>query len=563
MPRSNSAAGFPIGANVLIDGHPVLPEPDGPNAIRIPIPASSLLPTASTRKVLLTKIAATADDRNVMTIHGATAVDAGPRAAFTLHQIECRLRPVTTRQASGLQFRLPALPCPVAEIKVSAPEGLFTGVRAQSPAGVVQWKPTDSAVQLSSLAMSEGIDVRLFQSGVEKGSPQLATVDMLTIAEIIAEQPVLSCFCRFTRWNPLTPEVRYYVPQGYQLVSVNSVNGGELLWSTQERIATILLPNAIGKEFVLSLQLKAIASSPLLQRRIPIAELIQFADCVVSPNLQLAVRVNPVFSVLPIEGSQVTTLAFNEAQPAWGQWLRRSDSVFTVPSGLPECIVRLTARKSLNEVRIAQNFAVQNQHIDWKCQMDIDTSVLPVFRHRLTVSPDIEITNVQESAGEANRPASWHRRGDRLVVQLKEGTTGRHILKISGRQILRPDDTRISLHSPHIQDAQILESVLELTDREGLGLAFEKLGSAVPNDRIAINDLLQPGVPVRMQILEESDTLEESDPIVLQRLRPVRTSWLGGGIAFDRSRCDRCSSVSMVRQPRPAGNEVRRRYTNS
>ena len=77
--------------------------------------------------------------------------------------------------------------------------------------------------------MSEGIDMRLFQSGIEKGSPQLAAVEMLTIAEVVAEQPVLSCFCRFSRWNPLTPEVRYYVPQGYQLVSVNSVNGGDLV----------------------------------------------------------------------------------------------------------------------------------------------------------------------------------------------------------------------------------------------------------------------------------------------------------------------------------------------
>lgn len=514
-----------------IDGDNVLPEPDGPHAIRISIPGSSLLPTLS-----LSEDAD--DDREAAVEHNddaasaGTAVDAGPHAAFTIHQIECRLRPVTVRQSSGLQFRLPALPCPVAEIQVIAPEGLFTGIRAQSPAGVIRWTPSDNAVQLSSLAMSEGIDIRLFQSNVEKGSPQLATVEMLTIAEVIAEQSVLSCFCRFARWNPLTPEVRYHIPQGYQLVSVNSINGGELLWSAQERVATILLPNTIGKEFVLSLQLKANTSSPLLQRRIPIAELIQFPDCVVSPNLQLAVRVNPVFSVLRIEDRQVTTLGFNEAQAAWGQWLRRSDSVFNVPSGLPECIVPLTARKSLNEVRIDQKFTLMNQHIDWTCQMDIDTSVLPVFRHRLTISPDIEIENVQENAGEVNRPAAWHRRGDRLVVQLKEGTTGRHLLKISGRQILRPDDTRILLHSPHIQDAQILESVLTLTDQEGLGLRFEKLGSAVPNDRIANNDLLQPGVPVRMQILEESDTLEESDPIVLQRLRPVEPV---GSIAVLRS----------------------------
>ncbi|MEJ7592546.1 MAG: hypothetical protein WKF77_13420 [Planctomycetaceae bacterium] len=374
--------------------------------------------------------------------------------------------------------------------------------------------------------MSEGIDMRLFQAGIEKGSPQLATVDILTIAEVVAEQPMLSCFCRFSRWNPLSPEVRYYVPQGYQLVSVESVNGGDLLWSTQERIATILLPNAIGNEFVLSLQLKSIASSPLQQRSIPIAELIQFADCVVSPNLLLAVRVNPVFSVLPIEGNQVTTLAFADAQAAWGQWLRRSDSVFTVPSGIPECVVRLKARSSVNEMRIDQSFTIQNQRIDWKCQVDIDTSVLPVFRHRLTISSDIEITDVQVTAGEANRLATWHRRGDRLVVQLKEGTTGLHILRISGRQLLRPDDTRIALRSPHVHDAQILESRLELTDQDGLGLAFEKLGTAVPNERINVNDLLQPGVPVRMQILNESD------PIVLQRLRPVEPF---GSIAVIRS----------------------------
>ncbi len=518
-----------------MDGNKVLPEPEGPDAILIPVPASSLLPTRTLAHFAVDARGSRSDessqhdtpddDRDNDTVPSA-AVDAGPLAAFTVHQIECRLRPVTARQASGLQFRLPALPCPVAEIKVSAPAGLFTGVRAQTPAGVVQWKPTDGAIRLNSLAMSEGIDMRLFQADNENGSPQLATVEILTIAEAVAEQPVLSCFCRFSRWNPLAPEVRYYVPQGYQLVSVDSVNGGDLLWSTQDRIATILLPNGIGNEFVLSLQLKSTASTPLLQRKIPIAELIQFFDCVPPPNLLLAVRVNPVFSVLPIEDNQVTPLAFADAQPTWGQWLRRSDSVFTVPSGIPECTVRLTARNSLNEVRIDQSFTLQNQRIDWKCQIDIDTSVLPVFRHRLTISSDIEITDVQVNAGEANRLATWHRRGDRLVVQLKEGTTGLHVLKISGRQLLRPDDTQISLRTPHVHDAKIQDSRLELIDQDGLGLAFEQPGTAVPNESTESHDLLQPGIPVRM------DILNRPDPIVLQRLRPVEPF---GSIAVMRS----------------------------
>ncbi|MEJ7592545.1 MAG: hypothetical protein WKF77_13415 [Planctomycetaceae bacterium] len=109
-----------------IDGNKVLPEPEGPNAILIPVPASSLLPT----RTLAHSTDAAHGNRGDDSLqndapdydrdnHSVTsgAVDAGPLAAFTLHQIECRLRPVTTRQASGLQFRLPALPCPVAEIR--------------------------------------------------------------------------------------------------------------------------------------------------------------------------------------------------------------------------------------------------------------------------------------------------------------------------------------------------------------------------------------------------------------------------------------------------------------
>lgn len=500
-----------------INGEKVFPQPDGPDAILIPVPASSLLPTRSLSG---------ADDGEENT-KSITAVDAGHLAAFTVHKIECRLRPVITRQTSGLQFLLPALPCPLTEIRLTAPENLFTGVRAQTAAGVVQWKPTEGAIRFNGLAMSEGIDIRLFQTNLDKGSPQLATVETLTIAEIVAEQPMLSCVCRFTRWNPLTPEVRYIIPQGYQLISASSLNGGDLLWSVQDRVATILLPNGIGSEFNLSLQLKSNVASPLQQRRIPIAELGQFSDCVPSKNLVLAVRVNPVFSVLPIEGNQVETLAYSDVQSVWGKSLNRSDTVFSVPSGMPECIVRLTPRRSLNEIKIKQTFALQNQRIDWKSQIDIETLVLPVFRHRLTVDSDLQITDVQVNAGESNRLASWQRRGDRLIVQLREGTTGRHILRISGRRLLRPDDTQITLRSPHLHDApQPLESIMELTDMEGLGLEFEKLGTAVPNKRIATNDPLQPGTPVLLQILDEAD------PVVLRRQKPVQPV---GSIAVLRS----------------------------
>ncbi len=495
-----------------LDGEKVFPESDGADAIRVAIPASTLV---ALQPLDLAKAGDTAVGDGVPN----TAVDAGSLAAFTVHQIECRLRPLTSRQTSGVQFRLPGLPCPAATVEVVAPSDLYSSARAQTSHGVVQWIPSEGIVGLNSLAMSDGIDLRLFQAGLEKGSPQPSIVKMLAINETLFGQQILSCVCRFSRWNQLAPEVRYRVPQGYRLTAVSATTGADvvtdLLWSVKEQNAVVQLPAGVGNEFVLSLQLVCQTPAVVQNQPVPIAELQQFADCVVSPELLLAVRANAVFSVLQLEGERVSTVFFQDLQADWGQWLKRTDIVFKVPGGLPTCVVRLAPRNSVNEVRIAQNVAIQESQIEWKFQVDVATSVLPVFRHRLKISSDIVVTDVQVVAGEANRLDSWHRRGDQLVIQLKEGTLGLHGITITGRQILRPDDSTLTLHSLHLENKEFPESRMTIVDQDGLGLTFVKLGGAAPDDRIESGDALPPGVSISMQITNEAD------PIVLQRIRPV------------------------------------------
>jgi len=514
---SDKAVGFriPLQSSRLVecyvDGVKVLPEPDGAGSIRVELPASTLVP----QRLLMDHESPAASESTAIPL----SADAGSRAAFTLHTVECRLRPMTSRQASGVQFRLPGLPCADTSVEVVAPEGLFSGARAQTPEGVVEWKPSDGSIPLSSLAMADGIDIRLFQASIEKGSPQLATVQILAINETISGQQVLTCVCRFSRWNKLTPDVRYRVPQGYRLASVSATTGADvvtdLLWSVKDQNAQVQLPAGIGNEFVLSIQLVCLTPATVQNQPVPVAELQQFADCIAAPSLLLAVRANSVFSVLPLEGTQVSTMMFADLQADWGQWLRRSDIIFRVPSVNAVCTIRLAPRSSVNEVRISQNISIQEGQIDWKCQIDIETTVLPVFRHRLKINSEIVITDVQVVAGEANRLDSWHRRGDQLVIQLKEGTTGLHKITIDGRQILRPDDATVTLHSPHLQNTEIPETSMTLVDQDGLGLTFVRLGGAKPDERIKPNDLLPPGKPIRMQIINEED------PIVLQRIRPV------------------------------------------
>ena len=239
----------------------------------------------------------------------------------------------------------------------------------------------------------------------------------------------------------------------------------------------------------------------------------------------LAVRTNSVFSVLQPQGEQISTAAFPDLQSDWGQWLRRSDVVFRVPSGNETVEISLIPRTSVNEVRISQNADIREGEIEWKYQIDVETSVLPVFRHRLTLSSTVVVTDVQVVAGEANRLDSWNRRGDQLVIQLKEGTTGAHSITLTGQQKIRPDDTTISLHSPHLQNA-FFESAMTVQDRDGLSLSIQKLGGAVPDNRLGPGDRIPPETPIRMQVVNETE------PIVLVRARPVEPT---GSLAAIRS----------------------------
>ena len=510
---------LPLDGNRLVscelDGESILPETQLGDQLVVRLPASvevaeqSLSPGGESR--------------------GGVAAAADERAAFTGHRLVCRLWPVLSRQPSVVQFRLPGLPCPRSTVEIVSPAGLYSGARLQTADGVIQWDPAAGEQELNSLTTRGGADLRLLQAGLEKGVREPASVETLVICENVAGLQQLTLICRVKNWNPLKGELHYRVPGAFRLSGVTGLEGlgtGELLWSLQDQQAVMSLPPGHTGEFVLQLQLAGLRPLEVRRQEIPVGELQQFADCIQERTVVAAIRSGTAMAPAAVLKERTEAVAFSAESAKWGTWLRRTDTLLRAPVDLGVLEVKLEPRSSRHEVRMSQSCVVRDKELNWSCRMDVETSQVPVFRHRITVPAELRVTEVQVTAGEANRLQSWHRRGDQITVQLREGTTGLHGIELVGRMELRPDDSRVRVGSPRLQDSQVLESLLTLTDETTVGLQLEDAGAAVPLQAGSSDGQLRPGEPFRLQLINESRV------VVLERLNPVEPT---GRIAVLRS----------------------------
>lgn len=520
-----------------IDSRSVLPLAGSePDTIQIPVPASVLIPVrqlqppaAATEssgaalaspepqvvagRMIAAGTAATAEISGTSDATAAVDAEAGPPLTWDIHHIEVRLRPLVTRQANGILFRLPGLPCPVATIQVDSPNAYVRRAFARTGAGVVQWAPADGAVPLSSVPLDGGLEVRLFADAPPPQPASQPSVQFLTLCEKSAGQQLLTTVCQFSQWNPLMHSLQLQVPAGYRLMAVSSADAGELYWSVREGVADIQLNELEASEFQLELRLLCeVPTDPLLQQ-LHVSRLAQVTGCQRAPVCYVAVRTAPEFSVQPTGTDLPASLPVAEAPPAFASWLRRADVLFQVHSDAELLTLQLTPRTSYSEVRVAQTVECTETLVTWTYEAELETAVLNLFRHSMLIDPAIEITDVQVFAGEANRLDKWYRRGDRLMILLKEGTSGLYRLTVRGRQPLKATETDVRLRCPQLQDVPILESSLTVVDRSESGFVLAESGSAVSDRRLQPSQILPAGVPLRFQIVDETV------PLVLRRRR--------------------------------------------
>ena len=124
---------------------------------------------------------------------------------------------------------------------------------------------------------------------------------------------------------------------------------------------------------------------------IPIHQLNHFDDCKPADTGILALRASSIFAPYSPDRSAATPLSFADVSARWGPWLRRSDLIFETGKSTESLLVTAPDRAATNEVRILQECTFAEQNMNWSCRMDVETSTLAVFRHRITVPEQVEI----------------------------------------------------------------------------------------------------------------------------------------------------------------------------
>ncbi len=175
---------------------------------------------------------------------------------------------------------------------------------------------------------------------------------------------------------------------------------------------------------------------------------------------------------------------FREGLPPDTEW-PPPDAAFSAlaPGPIP---IRLNTLEPARSVAVEQTVTIESRALRLEAQAQLDVSGTQVFEHKLLVPVDFRIDALSVDQDGANRLLDWSRDGDRLVVHLREGRSGRQLLKIRGWLPLQVGETT-RFPALEFQETTTRSSDLILRDISGQRVELFAEGG-VP---------LLPGLPAR------------------------------------------------------------------
>ncbi|MHC4877616.1 MAG: hypothetical protein ACYTGL_14065 [Planctomycetota bacterium] len=117
---------------------------------------------------------------------------------------------------------------------------------------------------------------------------------------------------------------------------------------------------------------------------------------------------------------------------------------------------------------VRQNLAASFQTglVQWIVNAEIETSGVPAFSHEINVPETLRIDSVSLQQDEVDRLSHWERNGDRLLLFLRDRSTGIQNVTIEGRQLLEAQ-SRVVVPAINVAGAQNQATTLQVRTFHG------------------------------------------------------------------------------------------------
>ena len=396
-------------------------------------------------------------------------------SGWTLHTLELRLRPETRFDGEFRHFAFPISPVAQSEFQLKfevAPATIRDGRTGASVAiedGTIVLRPgSDRADTLEWSATS-----------TQPLSPALS-VEIRSAAEIypgrILRQTLAECVPEEgSRVSRLAWQLPKHIRLDRQQVRAAGLVDIATQAQTNHTLVLLEFDPPHVKPFTVQMNWQQIsgdfAAPPDIQWEVPASTTDALLDVSIDRHLA-GLKAAPGFQladelVLSLEQSRVSTESFLEP---WPENTRPRSPQITVQlpeRNRPPVVAQLLPIQPLRAVRQNLEARIAQSGIRWTIAAEIETSNAPAFLHELTIPETVRIDSVSLQQDEVDRLSHWERRSDRLVLFLRDRSTGIQTATIEGHQHFDPEQP-VPVPGIAVTDSQLLSNTLQTYSQPGI-----------------------------------------------------------------------------------------------
>ncbi|WP_145179519.1 hypothetical protein [Gimesia aquarii] len=188
---------------------------------------------------------------------------------------------------------------------------------------------------------------------------------------------------------------------------------------------------------------------------------------------QIGVRAGPEFEIQQVGTlpDGVVTISFNPlGKQIENSILKSSALLFQVNQPAPISLI-LKSKQPERKARINQSVVVNRKNIDWNFSAELRVSQAPAFRHSIIVPEGLRIESLSIKEEDVERLAHWHRIGNKIILFLKNKTSGLQDLTLNGWLPVRKFG-KLNVPNIQIEGAEIEDSQLTLFKKNQVDVKF-------------------------------------------------------------------------------------------